>query len=115
MSPMSLLAPALPASKAQEVRGGMGDMGRLFSTCTILRARTRRHPLHEIPKSSGHPRTFPLAPFYDNIVKSLKAMRKIRKAVRQHTVELRQLRESERQETLNEIALERAAESELPN
>ena len=42
-------------------------------------------------------------------------MRKIRKAVRQHTVELRPLRGLERQEPLNEIVLERAAESELPN
>ena len=36
-------------------------------------------------------------------------------AVRQHTVELRPLRGLERQEPLNEIVLERAAESELQN
>jgi hypothetical protein len=58
---------------------------------------------------------FGIGRYFDNIITSLKAMRKIRKAVRQHTVELRPLRGLERQEPLNEIVLERAAESELPN
>ena len=58
---------------------------------------------------------FGIGRYFDNIVSSLKAMRKVRKAVKQHTVELRPLRGFDRQEPLNEIVLERAAESELPN
>ena len=58
---------------------------------------------------------FGIGRYFDNIITSIKAMRKIRKAVRQHTVELRPLRGLERQEPLNEIVLERVAESELPN
>ena len=58
---------------------------------------------------------FGIGRYFDNIITSLKAMRKIRKAVRQHTVELRTLRGLERQEPLNEIVLERAAESDTLN
>jgi hypothetical protein len=53
--------------------------------------------------------------YFDNIVSSLKAMRKIRKAVRQNAVELRPLREFERQESLREMVIGMAAESEIPN
>jgi type I restriction-modification system DNA methylase subunit len=58
---------------------------------------------------------FGMSGYYDNIVSSLKAMRKVRKAVRQHSVELRQLREFDRQEPLREMIIGMAAESETPN
>ena len=53
--------------------------------------------------------------YYENIISSLKAMRKIRKAVRQNNVELRPLRRFDRQEPLNGIAFGMAAEREMPN
>ena len=53
--------------------------------------------------------------YFDNIVRSLKAMRKVRKAVRQHVVELRPLGEYDRQEPLREMVVGMAADSEIPN
>ena len=58
---------------------------------------------------------FGIGRYFDNIITSLKAMRKIRKAVRQHTVELRPLRGLERQETLREVVIGMAADSYTPN
>ena len=58
---------------------------------------------------------FGIGRYFDNIVSSLKAMRKVRKAVKQHAVEPRPLRGFDGQEPLNELVLERAAEGELPN
>ena len=55
---------------------------------------------------------FGVGRYFDNIVSSLKAMRKVRKAVKQHPVELRPLRGFDRQEPLNELVLERAAAQE---
>ena len=49
------------------------------------------------------------------IPSSLKAMRKVRKVVRQHEVELRPLREYDRQEPQIEMVMGRAAESDSPN
>jgi len=42
-------------------------------------------------------------------------MRKVRKAVRQHVVELRPLGEYDRQEPLREMVVGMAADSEIPN
>jgi len=58
---------------------------------------------------------FGIGRYYDIIVSSLKAMRKVRKAVRQQTVELRPLREFDREESLNSLVLDRAADEKLPN
>ena len=58
---------------------------------------------------------FGVVRFFDNIVSSFKTMRKIRKAVKQHAVELRPLREIDRQEPLNDMFIGLAAESELSN
>ena len=58
---------------------------------------------------------FGIGRYFDNIVSSLKAMRKVRKAARQHTVELRPLRELGRQEPLREMVIGMAAESEISN
>ena len=58
---------------------------------------------------------FGIGEYFDNIVSSLKAMRKIRKAVRQTTVQLRPLRDSERQDPLYEHHIGLAAESEYTN
>lgn len=58
---------------------------------------------------------FGIGEYFDNIVSSLKAMRKIRKAVRQTTVQLRLLRDSERQDPLYEHHIGLAAESEYTN
>ena len=58
---------------------------------------------------------FSIGRYFDNIVSSLKAMRKIRKAVKQHTIELKPIKEYNRQDSLNGIIIERAAESELLN
>lgn len=49
------------------------------------------------------------------IPSSLKAMRKVRKVVRQHEVELRPLREFDSQDPLREMVIEMAAESDSPN
>ena len=59
--------------------------------------------------------SFGIGGYFDNIVSSLKAMRKVRKAVKQHAVELRPLRGFERQEPLDELVLGRAAEEEKPS
>ena len=58
---------------------------------------------------------FGIGRYLDNIVSSLKAMRKIRKAVRQHTVELRPLKGFDSQESLREMVIGMAAESEYDN
>ena len=58
---------------------------------------------------------FSIGRYFDNIVSSLKSMRKIRKAVKQHTIELKPIKEYNRQDSLNGIIIERAAESELLN
>jgi hypothetical protein len=58
---------------------------------------------------------FGIGRYFDNIISSLKAMRKVRKAVRQHTVELRPLRGFYKQEPLREMAIGLVAESEIPN
>ena len=58
---------------------------------------------------------FGIGRYFDNIVSSLKAMRKVRKAVKQPTVELRPLSGFDRQESLDELILERAAESGFDN
>ncbi len=58
---------------------------------------------------------FGIGEYFDNIVSSLKAMRKIRKAVRLTTVQLRPLRDSERQDPLYEHHIGLAAESEYTN
>ena len=58
---------------------------------------------------------FGIGRYFDNIVNSLKALRKVRKAVRQHIVELRLLREYDKQEPLKEMVIGMAAESETKN
>ena len=58
---------------------------------------------------------FCIGRYFDNIVNSLKALRKVRKAVRQHIVELRLLREYDKQEPLKEMVIGMAAESETKN
>ena len=58
---------------------------------------------------------FGIGRYFDNIVGSLKAMRKVRKAVKQHAVELRPHREFDRQEPLGEMVIGMAAESDRPN
>jgi hypothetical protein len=58
---------------------------------------------------------FGIGRYFDNIVSSLKAMRKVRKAVRQQAMELRPLREFERQEPLREMVIGMAAENEYDN
>lgn len=58
---------------------------------------------------------FGIGEYFDNIVSSLKAMRKVRKAVRQTIVQLRPLRDSGRQEPLYEQHIGLAAEGEYTN
>ena len=58
---------------------------------------------------------FGIGRYFDNIVNSLKALRKVRKAVRQLTVELRPLRGFDKQEPLREMIIGMAAESETKN
>ena len=58
---------------------------------------------------------FGIGSYFDNIVSSLKAMRKVRKAVKQHVVELRPLRGFDRQESLREMVTGMAAESGYEN
>lgn len=58
---------------------------------------------------------FGIGDYYANIVSSLKAMRKIRKAVKQNIVELRPLMGSDRQEPLRRQGIEQAAEGEYTN
>ena len=58
---------------------------------------------------------FGIGEYFDNIVSSLKAMRKVRKAVRQAIVQLRPLGDSERQETLYEQYIGLAAEGDYVN
>ena len=53
--------------------------------------------------------------YYENIVSSLKAMRRIRKAVRQTIIQLRPIMVSERQEPLYEQHIELAAEGKYSN
>lgn len=53
--------------------------------------------------------------YYDRIVDSLKAMRRIRKAVKQKSTNLRSLRGSEDDRAQVELALERVAEGDMPN
>lgn len=56
---------------------------------------------------------FGIGSYYDRIVDSLKAMRKVRKAVKQKTVKLKQLRRSDDNMSHVEIAYERAAEGNM--
>lgn len=55
---------------------------------------------------------FGISEYYDNIVNSLKAMRKIRKAVKQESIQLRQLNNTERYDSFNEQLMLMAAESD---
>lgn len=56
---------------------------------------------------------FGIGSYYDRIVDSLKTMRKVRKAVKQKTVKLKQLRGSDDNMSHVEIAYERAAEGNM--
>ena len=58
---------------------------------------------------------FGIGEYFDNIVSSLKAMRKVRKAVRQTIVQLRPLNDSGRYDSFDEQQLLMAAESEHGN
>ena len=58
---------------------------------------------------------FGIGEYFDNIVSSLKAMRNVRKAVRETIAQLRPLRGSERQEPLYEQHIGLAAEGEYTN
>jgi type I restriction-modification system DNA methylase subunit len=58
---------------------------------------------------------FGIGKYFVNIVSSLKAMRKVRKAVKEHTIELRPHRGLESHEPLDEMIIDIAAESETPN
>ena len=58
---------------------------------------------------------FGIGRYFDNIVGSLKAMRKVRKAVKQHAEELRPDRGFDRQEPLREMVIGMVAESYMPN
>ena len=58
---------------------------------------------------------FGIGDYYDRIVDSLKALRRIRKAVKQKANNLRPLRKSEEDKLQIELALERAAEEYMPS
>lgn len=58
---------------------------------------------------------FEIGNYHDCIIDSLKAIRRIRKAVKQHTAELRPLRGSERYDPLIEQLFEHAADGDLPS
>lgn len=58
---------------------------------------------------------FGIESYYGRIVDSLKAMRRIRKAAKQHAAELRALRGDERYVPLTEQMLDHAADGNLPN
>ena len=58
---------------------------------------------------------FGIGRYFNNIVSSLKAMRKVRKAVKQHTVEPKPLKGFDRQEPLREMVVGMAAESDTLN
>ena len=58
---------------------------------------------------------FGIGEYFDNIVSSLKTMRKVRKAVRQTIVQLRPLRGSERSDNDLEQLMLMAAESQQEN
>lgn len=60
-------------------------------------------------------KAFGIGNYYDSIVGSLKAMRKIRKAVNQRNIELRPLNRSTRYEPVIERIFEHAADGDLPN
>ena len=53
--------------------------------------------------------------YYDRIVDSFKAMRKIRKAVKQKTVKLKPLKGIEDNAPQVQLAYERAAEGDIPS
>lgn len=58
---------------------------------------------------------FGIGNYHDRIIDSLKTMRRIRKAVKQHTAELRPFRGSERYDPLIDQLLEHAADGDLPS
>jgi hypothetical protein len=56
---------------------------------------------------------FGIGNYHDRIINSLKVMRRIRKAVKQHAAELRPLRGKEGYEPMIEQMLEHAAEDDM--
>lgn len=58
---------------------------------------------------------FGIGEYYDNVVESLKAMRRIRKAVTQRPIVLRALTEAERYNSLDDYQISIAAEGGIEN
>jgi hypothetical protein len=58
---------------------------------------------------------FDISDYYDNIVNSLKAMRRIRKAVKQENAQIRQLDDSGRYDAFDEQPMLMAADSRTEN
>jgi hypothetical protein len=58
---------------------------------------------------------FGIGEYYDNVVESLKAMRRIRKAVTQRPIDLRALTEAERYNSLDDYQISIAAERGIEN